>query len=149
MFTVHSFAAINRKRKSTPTAGPVKRTRLAVTIEQTIPEEYMLGRKNKRLIELIELITKRDNINNALWEENKELRKSLTEREQKNNELGLVITHLEDKLESQLDAGLEEALNQGVKETRDEEQKQLTNRYKQTAEEEVRKSCTLKRKGGK
>ena len=92
---------------------------------------------------MIELITKRDNIKNILWEENKEVRKSLAERDQTNNELGLVITHLEEKLESQRDAGLEEALNQGVKETRNEEQKQLTKQYKQTAEEEIRKSCTL------
>ena len=73
----------------------------------------MLRRKNKRFIELI---TMRDNINNALGEENRELKKSQTES-------GLVIIHLQKKLESQQKRGLDEALNQGVKEIELEEQK--------------------------
>ena len=51
LFTVHSSEVINRKRKVTPTAEPVKRTRLDVTIKRTVPEPHMLREKNKRFKE--------------------------------------------------------------------------------------------------
>ena len=84
IFTKHSSAVRNRKRKAVP-AKPAKETRSEVVKERTVSEPYMRKEMIKRFRKMIE---RRDSTNEALEEDNRKLNKLVTHSAQ-------VITHLE------------------------------------------------------